>query len=271
MNSSASEPAFDYKLPAHGIGDTGLGPRVLLGTQLKDTGKHSSRINCIIRQAEKVPGPGKYVAHEDWAQNGGNKFANVSRDYKPHHKGPASSHYEVKDIAMNHSIGAKDSLSKNHRTLHGKVPKGKKRSFLDQAEYHGKHSCPPGAGTYEPSKFTTLCDRMEGKVNCGPSWAASVGKSKSMKPKVSEPGPNHYNLDWKHLEGREPNYSCPKDKDANFITKAVGERMVDRRKNIPLPGPGTYNNHTMDDSKVSRGTYHLQLRGLTRSSMSGYF
>merc|ERR1712059_150160 len=114
-------------------------------------------------------------------------------------------------------------MSVNPRILHGKVPKGKKRSFLDQAEHHGKTSCPPGAGTYRPDQASNLCDRLDPAIKGGPSWARSAEKSKSRITKPAEIGPNHYNPDWKPLENREANYTVPKDKDNDFITKAVKE------------------------------------------------
>jgi len=91
MERSASLPAsgFDYQLPRHGIGQTGPAHRTILGIQCKDKGTYSSRINTIIRQAEKVPGPGKYVGHEDWAMSGGFKFAKLDRSYKPRNKARA--------------------------------------------------------------------------------------------------------------------------------------------------------------------------------------
>mmetsp|Transcript_78571 Transcript_78571/g.243755 ORF Transcript_78571/g.243755 Transcript_78571/m.243755 type:complete len:270 (-) Transcript_78571:123-932(-) len=269
MEKSASLPAsgFDYQLPKYGIGQTGPAPRVVLGQVSKDKGGYSSRINQIIRQAEKVPGPGHYAGHEDWALNGGFKFATLERSYKPMNKMPEPSKYERKDIMDNPSIGAKDSLSKNPRILHGKVPNGKKRSFLDQAEKEAKGR--PGPGHYNSRPVAS--DRLDAKVKGTVSWEREMVKNKGKGQPEKEIAPSHYNPNHNSVQESSPNFSVPKVKANNFIDKAVKEKLVDLRSRREMPGPGTYAVHNFNDDKVSRGTKHLQLRCVTRSSLSGYF
>jgi len=269
MEKSASLPAsgFDYQLPRHGVGQTGHPKRVIYGNVSKDKGAYSSRINQIIRQAEKVPGPGNYVGHEDWLLNGGFKFATLDRNHKPTNKIPGPSTYERKDIMENHSIGAKDTLSKNHRIIHGRVPKGKKRSFLDAAEKEAKGL--PGAGHYNPK--TVSGDRLDPKIMGGVSWEREMVKSKGKGQSEKEIGPDHYSPKYNLVSDTAPNFSVPKVKANNFIDKAVREKWVDMRTKKEMPGPGTYATHTFNDERASRGTKHLQLRGLTRSPLSGYF
>jgi len=275
MEHSASAPAVvmqdsDYYLPCHGVGDTGHPNRTSHGAFSKDTGVHSSRINQIIKQAGKYPGPGKYVAHNDWTGgwgvHGGNKFGKGGRDYKSMHKFPDPSHYERKDIGMQGSNASKDNVSTNPRILHGKIPKGKKRSFLTQAETKGRASPDPGHYMSECVQTNKLND----KITKMTQWNKEVNKSVSRGKKVETIGPNHYNPDHKHAEERSLFFTVPKEKAANFLDKAVKEKMLSVRDKLPLPGPGHYDMQNFNLSKTTRGTMHLQLRGLTRSPASGY-
>jgi len=284
MEKSASAPGgkvledSDYYLPCHGIGDTGPAQRVILGNFSKDDGSCSSRINQIERQAKKYPGPGKYLAHASWAGedgrsswgiHGGNKFGHGSREYKPLHKFPDPRHYERKDIFSSISNASKDNLSKNPRVIHGKIPKGKCRSFLDQAIRHASDS--PAPGHYHQST-KIAANRMDPRIIKITEWKKEMDKSTSRSTKkVEEPAPNHYKPNWSPTEESTQKYSVPKELASNFLDKATKEKMVDPRKKIPLPGPGSYDLQNFDLSKTSRGTFHMQLRGMTRSPASGYF
>jgi hypothetical protein len=267
MEHASSEPVLkqeDYRIPCHGVGDTGPAKRVILGTSSKDAGTFSSRINQIIRQAEKVPGPGKYVGHEDWVLNHGCGFAKTERTYKPMHKNPDPTTYERKDFFEHPSNRSKDVLSQNPRVTFGKIPKSKRRSFLDQAIRHGAEV--PGVGHYTPKQVAA--DRMDIPIKGSTSWereAKSGGKCQPDKSLAS----NHYNINYSSGEERVPNYTVPKEKAANFLDKAVKEKLIDLKNKKEIPGPGTYD--SIDMNKTSRGTFHLQLRGLSRSAASGYF
>lgn len=270
MEKSASEPVLrreDYHLPCHGVGETGHAKKVLYCFTSKDTGKNSSRINQIIKAAEKVPGPGKYVAHADWKLTQVNKFANSSREYKPMHKGPAATHYEAKDFADTKSIGARDSTSNHPRMLYGKVLAGKKRSFLDGAIRHGTEV--PGPVYNIPGG--AFGDRLGTAPRKMTDWNKEKSKSKSLKVKVPEIAPNHYKIEYAKTEPSSLNYTVPKGAGNNFIDKAVKETFTDVRSKKTLPGPGTYDLQNFDLEKTSRGTMGCQMRGLTRSPASGYF
>jgi len=270
MERSGSLPAsgFDYQLPRHGLGNTGPARKVQLGSCPKDKGTHSSRINQIIRQAEKVPGPGMYLAHKDWQKNDSFTFGRVERTYKSMNKVPGPSHYERKDIMDNPSTGSRDILSKNPKVLYGTMPKGKNRSFLDQACKHG--STLPGAGSYE-AKTRASCNRLDIKVKGATSWDKEVTRAARRKAPEKEVSPDQYTPSHSLVQDRVPNYSISKDKGNNFVDKAVRSKMLDVRTKKELPGPGTYNNHKMNDEKISKGTMQLQLRGMSRSAASGYF
>mmetsp|Transcript_103937 Transcript_103937/g.298696 ORF Transcript_103937/g.298696 Transcript_103937/m.298696 type:complete len:270 (-) Transcript_103937:82-891(-) len=269
MQTSSSEPVLrseDYHLPCHGEGDTGHPKRVLMCFTSKDDGKNSSRINQIIKQAGKCPGPGKYMAHEEWKMGQTSKFAKSSRDYKPMHKGPSAVQYEVKDFATKHSIGAEDNVSNHRRTLFGKVTPGKRRSFLDGYEKHGKevpgpiYDSPPGCSNRMPVKLSRTTD-----------WKQEGKKTKSLKVKVAEIGPNHYTIDYSKAEPSSKTSTVPKEAGKNFIDMFVRETLSDAKNKKPMPGPGSYDMQNFDIDKTSRGTMHCQMRNITRNSASGYF
>lgn len=281
MEKSASAPVLtneDYHIPCHGVGDTGHPNRVLMGPMSKDKGAYSSRINQIVRQAGKVPGPGHYVQHVPWDEgrtdhviHAGNKFPNGNRDYKPMNKTPAPATYESKDFYLGKAITSSDIESRNPRILYGKIPKGKKRSFTDQAIKHGLKTVAPG--------HYDLSQKRGNKLDCASTtgqckitlWSRELTRTAGKKPPEKEIGPDHYNPNHGAYEERQPIHAIPKAKAQNFLDKAVKEKWVDVRSKKEIPGPGTYNTQTYDDSKFSRGTRYLQLRGMSRSSLSGYF
>jgi len=288
MEGSASAPQLsskvlndeDYRVPGsadcRGIGDTGLPKRILAGPMSKDKGVYSSRINQIVRQAGKVPGPGKYMAHEPWDEgrtehviHAGNKFPAGTRDYKPMNKTPAPATYERKDFHLGVAIASSEHLSCNPRIIHGKIPKGKRRSFLEQAINHGSKIPAPG--------HNDLTQKRNNKADTSiigvPNWSKELTKTKGRGKVEIEIGPNHYTLphDDRTMERSVRDVTIPKARAQNFLDKAVKEKYVDIRNKISVPGPGHYNAHDYDDSKFSRGTKYLQLRGMSRSSVSGYF
>jgi len=261
----------DYRAPANGIGFTGHPKRVLLGHSNKDTGEHSSRINMIVKQAGKTPGPGKYLAHTGWDRLGGNKFENTERVIKQMNKVPAPHHYEAKDFVDNHIMAVRNNVTAslgNHARYDslGRLSKGKKRSFLDQAERHG--SMVPGPGHFDPKPYfkSGVGGRITGTVSYGRESNRTSGKG----TKAKEIGPTDYNINYNQLEEVPPKYTVPKDPCNNFIDKAVRDTFVDRRGKKEMPGPGTYNMQDFDYNRTSRGTQLAQVRGISRCAMSGY-
>lgn len=257
----------DYHIPKDGVGLTGHPKRVLLGTYSKDKGTYSSRINQIIRQADKVPGPGMYISHKDWQKNGGYKFANMERTYKPMNKTPAPVIYEHPDIFMGKCNACSDKLSNRPRIIHGKVPTGKRRSFLDQAEKHGAST--PGPGSCDPKQ--KAADRMDTHIVKIMDWSKSMQKTKG-RGKNSDPnlGPDHYTPSFPG-EDSQPTYTVPKTKKSSFLEAAVKAKWTDCHTKREIPGPGTYETQNYDTNKFTRGTKYLQLRGMSRSAVSGYF
>lgn len=279
MEASASAPVLrseDYFVPANGIGKTGHANRTCQGPFSRDKGTHSSRINQIVKQAQKVPGPGKYGGHDDWKNNGGNTFAKLERSYKQMNKVPAPHEHEQKfwttgtkdkEFMNNHINGAKDNLSHIPRITQGRIAKGKKRSFLDQAIAHSA-TC-PGPGHVTP--LPKFCNRPDLQVKGATDWRREATVTKSLAVPEKSIGPDHYNLNHNQVTDRLPLYSVPRESGKNFVDKAVKDKCLDGAAGKRyIPGPGTYSTHELDINKTSRGTFLLQLRGLTRSPMSGY-
>jgi len=270
MEKSSSEPVLtqeDYAVPCHGIGDTGLAKRVTHGAMSKDDGKFSSRINQIQKAATRVPGPGKYVGHEDWRLNGGSKFAKKEAGYKPMHKNPDPTHYERKDFFQFPANACKESLSQNRRVVFGRVPKGNRRSFLDGAMRHGKEV--PAPGHYYNKQ---VCANRLNTNPCGvTNWKVEDAGGGKVAPDKSL-APSHYTINYNQVTDKQAVYTVPKEKASNFLDKVVKEKWIDVRTKKELPGPGTYK--TFDSEaidKTTRGTYQLQLRTLSRSATTGYF
>lgn len=283
MQGSASAPALpvlaneDYAIPSNGVGLTGHPKKVLYGTLSKDKGTYSSRINQIIKQAGQVPGPGHCIQHEPWDEgktahviHAGNKFPAGTRDTSLTRdlKVPEPARYERSDIALNVCNSSKSNLSNRPRLLYGAFPKGKKRSFTDQAEAHGRRIPAPGHCDNGKNQFNNKANQAIPKVL---DWSKGTVKTVGRGKAEVEIGPNHYSPSWASTEEALPKYAVPKAKAQNFLDKAVKEKLVDIRGKKEMPGPGTYNAHTMDDSKITRGTRYLQLRGMSRSAVSGYF
>lgn len=270
---SSSEPVLtqeDYQVPCHGAGDTGHAKRVTHGAFSKDTGGYSSRINQIMRAATKTPGPGKYLAHEDWRLNGGSKFLKGDRSFKPMHKNPDPTHYERKDFFQYPSNKSKECLSQNRRQLYGNMTKGNRRSFLDGAVRHGKSVPAPGHYNIKQKANNKLDNNPVGALN----WKVSESTNGSGGGTGSDTSlaPNHYTINYNQVTDKQAVYSVPKEKASNFLDKVVMEKWVDVRSKKEMPGPGTHK--TFDGEaidKTTRGTYQLQLRTLSRSATSGYF
>lgn len=271
MEMSASAPclgteAFDYQLPANGIGNTGHARKIQLGHSSRDDGKHTSRINVIVKQAGKVPGPGMYIKHKEWTTTNANKFCNEARGWKPMHKNPDPSKYEAKDFAETKGIGARSITSNHPKIQFGKIQPGKRRGFLDgpmklggKTPGPGAHNPPAGCNNGLGTGFGQGARKM-----C--SWDKEKHQTVSGKIKVPDVAPNHYKITY-GSELRQPDYTVQKGKGNNFIDKMVKEKMMGGKE---LPGPGTYDLQNFSGEKISRGTYHMQLRGLSRGPASGY-
>lgn len=278
MEASASAPELGgtREVPNYEVPRTGIVPRVLNGNMSKDKGTYSSRIAQIIRQAEKYPGPGKYIGHVDYGDeknrpSGINAFPKSQRDYKPCNKTPAPGHYEDKDFVNNRINDAKETLSKNPRTIYGKIPAGRKISFTAMAEKHSTKG--PGPGHYEEPKGNGV---LGGGSKCkldayvaAPSLTLRT-REKSRNPPNPEPGPGSYSPNYDVAAEVQACYTVPKGRKKNFIDKEVAQTWLSAMTKTPSPGPGHFNNTDVPLDKLSRGAKMLQLKGMTRNATTGY-
>lgn len=260
----------DYRVPCHGIADTGPEKRLLGGKFFKDDGVHSSRINQIVKQAGHTPGPGKYCGVHDWEEKGagglrGSKFLKCPLGVKMLNKTPAPDVYEGKNLTSGaRSIASGTNLSQNKSILFGPISKGERRSFLASMEKISAQT--PGPGKYEIQKH--------GRLNCMDphSGTTSYKETKAVSRKETVKGslaPNAYNPNFKHAEPSQPTVTFPKETGKNFVDKVVSGKWLDSKTKKMPPGPGAH--ELVDLSKVSRGTKICQIRGLSRSAVSGYF
>mmetsp|Transcript_30766 Transcript_30766/g.70551 ORF Transcript_30766/g.70551 Transcript_30766/m.70551 type:complete len:248 (-) Transcript_30766:78-821(-) len=247
MEHSASEPAFDYKLPRAGIE-----PRTLYGTFNKGENNYVWKTTAM-----EAPGPGKYLSElEKYEERQrlarGHLFLKGGRGYKYLNKVPAPHHYEDKNIFMGPSIAGKEILSNIPRVLGGKISKGPRRSFLESAQRHG-------AGTPSPGQYTW---KDPGPKILSPNLKEF--KSHKTKTQVKEIGPAEYQINYSSQEETPAAYSIP---------KSAGHNLLDKAKNSQKegPGPGYYPIDSVPSHKISRGTRYCQTRGLGRSPCSGYF
>merc|ERR1719221_1963295 len=97
------------------------------------------------------------------------------------------------------------------------------------------------------------------------NWDKDKEKAKSLKVKVHDIAPNHYKIDFARTEPSSTNYTVPKGVGNNFIDKFVKEKWIDSKSKKEIPGPAHYDMQNFNLEKTSRGTFHCQLRGLTRS------
>lgn len=241
-----------------------------MGAFSKDKGVLTSRIGQIVRQAEKVPGPGKYLGVADLKEERNKpaevySFSKMTRSQKLVNKVPAPHHYERKDILTSKSIASQEHLSHIPRLTQGRIAKGPKRSFLDQAERHSSGVPAPGA--------VNFTNKSRNKLD-GHQFAPNLGeakRSRSSAPAAKELGPSDYRPNHTWTEVGTTKYTIPKETGNSFVDKAVQGAYADRRGKTPTPGPGTHNWHLGAINKVTRGTKLCQLRGLGRSACSGYF
>lgn len=274
MERSASESVLAHS--DYHIQKVGFDPRTPLGKLNKDTGEHTSEMNRVFKQAQKTPGPGKYVAHKDWepktaGSNQGNKFTKSTKVHTPLNKVPPPSHYERKDMATLGSIKGKDCLSNNPRVTLGRLSRGEKKSFIERSIKFS--TTLPGPSTYNPIGHRS--DRADTAPGGMLEWKRQMNRSTSRlgntKDKVSsQVGPSTYAVNREPTEFHLPQYSVPKDPCSNFLDKAVKDTYADHRTKKEKPGPAHYyKDSAFKFEKVSRGP--IQKSSIARAHMSSYF
>lgn len=232
-----------FALAEYVVPTVGLTKRVEGGILPKDTGEMSSVLGQVKRRAGKVPGPGAYLSHKDWALNRGFIISKTARDKGTRmNKVPAPGQYDCAAV----------NLTKP-RSIGGHLSKGVKRSFLDSAVEKSEKT--PAPDKYHPQPLE--------KHVTSPSLSR-VKKTESRVPKKDRavPGPGHYEPKFSFTEDRPPNYGTAKEASNSFVDRAT--KLKEK-----LPAPGHYEVTKLD--KVSRGTKWVQMNGLTRGPLMGRY
>lgn len=274
MERSASESVLAHS--DYHVQKVGNDPRTTSGRFNKDTGEYTSEMNRVTKQAQKTPGPGKYVAHAAWepktaGSNQGNKFTKSTKVHVALNKVPPPSQYERKDISTQSSIKGKDCLSSNPRVTMGRLSKGEKKSFIERSIKFSASL--PGPSTYNPSGHK--CDRLDSAPGGMLEWKRQMNRSTSRLGNIhdkvsSQVGPSTYAINKEHTEFHLPQYSVPKDPCANFLDKAIKGTYSDHRTKKEKPGPAHYyKDSSFKHEKVSHGP--IQKSTIARAALSSYF
>jgi len=209
----------------------------------KDSGELHSRLGQIKRQAGKVPGPGAYVSHKDWKLNRGFVWGKTPRDKGSRmNKVPAPGHYEL-SLALTRP-----------RSVGGNLPKGTKRSFLDNAvEKSAKN---PAPDKYQPQHMRP---HVPG-ISMSHGKKASETRSKNKDQGV--PAPDKYHPNYNLTERRAPCFGASKESGNSFVDRAT--KLKDK-----LPGPGHYEAANLE--KTTRGAKWVQINQLPRGPLMGRY
>eukprot|EP00392_Amoebophrya_sp_AT5.2_P016235 g16493.t1 len=256
--------------------------KVKLGKFPKDTGETSSRLAEIQKQAKKTPAPGKYDKVDTWADPAkksgtrgigescagfGNAFEKASRwkgdaedMVKKRGPMPGPGHYESKEVNMKPMNSVKQSLSDIRRPVFGYMPKGKKETYLDKIGKGGNVGPPPSK--YAHITQSAIARNMLEMHK--PGLKFSVGGKTDIRKKKQPPSlaPNHYSINYKSQDIKQPMSTFPKEKSANFIDQTV-------RSKSWQPAPGKYD--LIKVEKYSRGTKYCQVNNIARCAVNGLF
>jgi len=214
--------------------------KIIGGIFPKDSGKYSSRIGQVVKQALKVPGPGIYTINE---VSNGRKFvfAKGSREVKIHQgKRPDPGTYE------------QDQKYVLPRTLHGVCSKGPKITYVDLAAR--KSNIYPGPPKYNPQEIK---GHIQSRAMSVPSNASKV----DISSRRDFPGPGKYN----------PGHTITEERVLNsaFGPKYKAFSEMGSKSGSTVPGPNSYKLISLE--KISRGTKLMQTYNYGKGAMTGYF
>lgn len=230
----------------HQIGEEYLCPKTevagkVLGGQFpKDSGKFSSRIGQVVKQALKVPGPGIYKIPEgptgrQFVFAKGSKETNIKAG-----KRPDPGQYEQSKKAC------------LPRTLQGVMSKGKKVTFVDIAAMKANQY--PGPPKYNPKEVL-------GHIQSRALHVTTTQSRLDLKSRRDLPGPGKYN----------PVHTNTEDRVLAFALGPKYKSFEEAEAKRPgqVPGPNSYKLIELD--KISRGTKLMQTYNYDRGPMTGYF
>jgi hypothetical protein len=204
-----------FALSEYVVSKFGLPNPILGGTMPKASGKYSSHLGQVEKQAAKTPGPGHFdLTHLDnkhWQSRGG-KFVRCARD-KGHkmNKTPACSQYDVE--------GAKNAVLP--KTQGGKLSKAVRGSHLEDTASH-RSSQVPAAGRYDPKDMRKIV---------APSFHQTKNSARSPGRRPPSPGPGHYKVVHSLVDVRTPMWAHDKQPVKTFV-----DTLKQEKSKIPAPG-----------------------------------
>eukprot|EP00451_Oxyrrhis_marina_P024756 CAMPEP_0204340376 /NCGR_PEP_ID=MMETSP0469-20131031/22532_1 /ASSEMBLY_ACC=CAM_ASM_000384 /TAXON_ID=2969 /ORGANISM="Oxyrrhis marina" /LENGTH=261 /DNA_ID=CAMNT_0051324895 /DNA_START=11 /DNA_END=799 /DNA_ORIENTATION=+ len=259
-----------YHVEEYVVPKAGADLRVPLGKWNKDSGEVTSQLGQVKKASGKVPGPGQYLGHTDWAdtrkqgsrrvhettQGFGYKFPSGEQGKLNFiNKVPPPGHYEKKEVSKELSLAASHIVKP--RTLFGKCATGPKRSFLDNAVAMGGRT--PAPGKYNIEK---LRNELDGHITSPTTFRGKKDPAKATAKPKATPGPGSYDIKHAPVEEHHPQWSTSKCKTLSFADRQAKMKGF-------VPPPDKYD--TVKLEKVSRGTKWGQINGRSRSALHGTY
>jgi len=217
-----------FALTEYQVPKFGMPKQIFGGTMPKASGKYSSHLGQVEKQAAKTPGPGHYdlstLDAKNWKSRGG-KFVKCARD-KGHklNKTPPCSQYNVED--------AKNAVMT--KTPGGKLSKADRGSHLeDTAQY--RSAMIPAPGKYDPKdsrKITT------------PSFSHATNSARSPGRVPGAPGPGHYKVQHDLCTPRAPMWAHDKAPQKTLL-----DMLCKDKAKLPAPGHCGIPNQTKVDQQ----------------------
>jgi len=181
----------------------------------KASGKHSSHLGQVEKQAAKTPGPGHFdllrYDSKHWQSRGG-KFVKCARDKgQKLNKTPACSQYNLD--------GPFQAIL--HKTPGGKLSKAPRGSHLEDCASH-RSAQTPAPGRYDAKDMRKIT---------APSFNQTKNASKAPGRRPASPGPGHYKVSYTCVDERVPMWAHDKEPVKTFVD-------VLKQEKAKLPAPG---------------------------------
>jgi hypothetical protein len=220
-----------FALTEYTVPKFGMPKQIFGGTMPKASGKYSSHLGQVEKQAAKTPGPGHFdLSHLDnkhWQSRGG-KFVRCARDKgQKLNKTPACSHYNV-DGAINAVLP---------RTKGGKLSKAVRGSHLEDTAAH-RSAQVPAPGRYEPKDQEKIV---------APTFYHTTNSARSPGRRPASPGPGHYKVSHDLVDERTPMWAHDKQPVKTFV-----DTLKQAKSKLPAPGYCGIPDSKVVDQKGSR-------------------
>lgn len=181
----------------------------------KASGKHSSHLGQVEKQASKTPGPGHFdllrYDNKHWQSRGG-KFVKCARDKgQKLNKTPACSQYNL-DTPYAALLP---------KTPGGKLSRAPRGSHLEDCAAH-RSGQTPAPGKYEPKDLRKLT---------APAFNTTKNAARSPGRRPASPGPGHYKVSYSCVDERVPMWAQDKEPVKTFV-----DVLKQDKSKLPAPG-----------------------------------